>query len=174
MFHKIWPCGLKPSFFVPWNSGVWLYISGQLFSTVLQKLTKPIKWVMTWRQHKILQFTLYPAFASDFGVSLPGVRKKNLTVETKASLIGEKHTKQIATNSSILSSLCWTALPHPPMPNVNSSPKIKGSAGSKCVYYTRLKESPASCLGLRDGSLTFTANCWSLTCSHSRTAKNQR
>lgn len=72
VFHKIWPCGLKPSFFVPWNSRVWLYISGQLSSTVSQKLTKPVKWAMIRRQHTILQFTLYPAFASDFGVRLLG------------------------------------------------------------------------------------------------------
>lgn len=72
VFHKIWPCGLKLSFFVPWNSRVWLYISGQLSSTVFQKLTKPVKWAMIGRQHTILQFTLYPAFASDFGVSLLG------------------------------------------------------------------------------------------------------
>lgn len=58
VFHKIWPCGLKLSFFVPWNSRVWLYISGQLSSTVFQKLTKPAKWAMIRRQHTILQFTL--------------------------------------------------------------------------------------------------------------------
>lgn len=72
VFHKIWPCGLKLSFFVPWNSRVWLYISGQLSSTVFQKLTKPVKWAMIQRQHTILQFTLHPAFASDFGVYLLG------------------------------------------------------------------------------------------------------
>ena len=70
VFHKIWPCGLKPSFFVPWNRWVWLHISGQLFSTVFRKLTKPVKWAMIRRQPTTLQFTLHPAFASNFGVSL--------------------------------------------------------------------------------------------------------
>lgn len=35
--------------------------------------------------------------------------EKNLTLWTKAFLIWGWHTKQIATNSSCLSSLCWTA-----------------------------------------------------------------
>lgn len=73
VFHKIWSCGLKLSLSVPCNSQVWLYISGQLSLTVFQKLTKPVKWAMLWRQQTILQFTRHPEFAFDFGVSLPGV-----------------------------------------------------------------------------------------------------
>lgn len=77
MFHNIWPCGLKLSVFVPWNSRMWRYISGQLSSTVFQKLTKPIKWAMIWWQHAILQFSLYPAnLHLILVVSLIEVKKK--------------------------------------------------------------------------------------------------
>lgn len=71
-FHKIWSWGLKLSFFVPWNSQVWLYISGQLSSTIFQKLTKPVKRAMIWRQRTIPQFILHPVFASDLSLSLLG------------------------------------------------------------------------------------------------------
>lgn len=120
VFHKIWPCGLKLSFFVPWNSRVWLYISGQLSSTVFQQLTKPVKWAMIRRQHTTLQFTLYPAFASDFGVYLSFFFGGGFSLPGQDFLIWEQRTKQIDAYSCCLWSLLWTALPKKGTSSINT------------------------------------------------------
>lgn len=69
------------------------------------KLTKAAKWAMIRRQPTTLQFTLYPAFASNFGVCLLagwGWVGVALTTGTKDFLIWEPQIKQIAADFSCL------------------------------------------------------------------------
>lgn len=100
----------KLSFFVPWNSRVWLSHLRPIILHRFSKLTKAAKWAMIRRQPTTLQFTLYPAFASNFGVCLLagwGGGGVALTTGTKDFLIWEPQIKQIV---AIQLSPCWTAL----------------------------------------------------------------